>query len=344
MYGDTMLNVDLARFWRAHAESGAVGSLFLHPNDHPQDSDLVEVDARGRIAAFHAYPHAAGTYYGNLVNAALYVLERRALEPYAGSAAYKDFGKHLFPRLLADGVELHGYRSPEYIKDAGSPRRLDEVRADFAEGRIGRGSFGTAAPAVFLDRDGTINRHIGYVRSAAELELLPGAGAAIRKFNRAGIRTVVATNQPVLARGDCTEGQLREIHNKLETLLGAEGAYLDAIYYCPHHPHTGFAGERPELKVACACRKPGTGLIERARRDLNLDLSRSWLIGDSATDIRTAANAGIRSILVRTGQVGDAGVFPERPDATVADLPAAADLLLSGPSRFQPAERTGSDE
>lgn len=342
MYGDTMLNVDLARFWNAHLDSGAPASLFLHPNDHPQDSDLVELDARCRIAAFHPYPHAAGRYYGNLVNAALYALDREALGPYAaGRAAYPDFGKHLFPHLLARGVGLHGYRSPEYIKDAGTPERLDEVRADFRAGRIERGSFATPQPAVFLDRDGTLNREVSYVRTPDELEVFKGAGPAIRRLNLAGIRTVVVTNQPVLARGECTEAQLREIHNKLEALLGAEGAYLDAIYYCPHHPHKGYPGERADLKIVCSCRKPATGMIDLATQALNLDLSRSWLIGDSDTDVKTAANAGLRSILLGTGGCNPCGAPSEAPDAVLPDLATAVDFLLSSPWRFR---RAGSPD
>ena len=334
MYGDTMLNVDLRRFWDAHAASSAA-TLFLHPNDHPQDSDLVELDSTGRVAAFHPYPHDPGKYYANLVNAALYVIDRKALEAYAGSAEFPDIAKHLFPHLLGEGLELGGYRSPEYIKDAGTPERLDEVIADCESGRIARGSFATPAPAVFLDRDGTLNREVSYVKTPSELQVLPGAAAALRRLNRAGVRAVVITNQPVVARGECSEEDLAEIHRKLETVLGAEGAYLDAIYTCPHHPDRGFAGERPELKFRCACRKPATGLVAQAARDLNLDLARSWLIGDSSRDIATAEAAGIRSILLKTGYGGRDGVYSSVPDAVLPDLGEAVDYLLADSSRFE---------
>jgi len=334
MYGDTMLNVHLQRFWEAHAASSAA-TLFLHPNDHPQDSDLVELDAAGRVAVFHPCPHAAGKYYANLVNAALYVIDRKALEPYASPASFPDFGKHLFPHLLREGLRLGGYRSPEYIKDAGTPERLDTVIAAYESGRIALGSLATPAPAVFLDRDGTLNREVSHVKAPSELEVLPGTASAIRRLNEAGIRTVVITNQPVVARGECSEADLAEIHRKLETELGAGGAYLDAIYYCPHHPERGFAGERPELKFPCACRKPATGLVAQAVRDLNLDLARCWLIGDSSRDIATAAGAGIRSILVKTGHAGAGGVYRSAPDAVLPDLPQAVDFLLADRSRFE---------
>jgi histidinol-phosphate phosphatase family protein len=329
MYGDTMLNVDLERFWLAHQASGAAASLLLHPNDHPHDSDLVEVDAQNRIVAFLPYPHDSARFYANLVNAALYVFNRDALRPYANAVEYPDFGKHFFPFLLGRGVSLHGYRSPEYIKDAGTPERLDKVNEDYQAGRIGRGSLITPLPAVFLDRDGTLNRDVPYISKPEQLELLEGAAAAIRRLNQADVRVVVITNQPVVARGGCTEQELSEIHRKLETVLGSDGAYLDAIYYCPHHPHKGFAGERADLKVVCNCRKPATGLIDRAVNELHIDLSRSWFVGDTTVDLKTAANAGIRSILLRTGWGGSDARYTVCPEAVLSDLPAAVDFLLS---------------
>jgi len=328
MYGDTMLNVDLDRFCEAHARQGAGASLLVHPNNHPHDSDLVETDEGGRIAAFHPYPHPPDRYYQNLVNAALYVVERRALEPYGPPAGALDFGKHLFPRMLGAGEFLYGYRSPEYIKDAGTPERLDQVMADYESGRIARGSFATPAPAVFLDRDGTLNLEVNRVKTVEQLEVLEGVGEAIGRLNRSPYRAVVITNQPVIARGDCSEQTLRAIHNKLETMLGRSHAYLDGLYYCPHHPERGHPGERVELKIACDCRKPAIGLIRQAQRELNLDLARSWFIGDSTVDLQTAANAGVRSILVETGYQGQDARHPARPDRVCADLGAAVEFLL----------------
>ena len=330
MYGDTMLNVDLARFWRAHRESRADVSLLVHPNDHPLDSDLVEADESGRIVSLHPYPHAPGRDYENLVNAALYIVNRDALERLPPSSGAVDFGKHIFPSMLAGGALLYAYRSPEYIKDAGTPERLDSVRADFAGGRIAQGSFETAAAAVFLDRDGTINYEVDRVKTPDELRLLEGAAQAIRRINRSGRRVVIVSNQPVIARGDCTEAELRAIHNRMETLLGREGAYVDAIYYCPHHPDAGFSGERPELKIRCNCRKPATGLVEQACREMNLDLSRSWLVGDSTVDIMTARSAGVRSILVQTGYGGRDARYRVDPDRVAGDLGEAAGIIMAG--------------
>jgi len=324
LYGDTALNVDLRRFWDAHLAHGADASLFVHPNDHPQDSDLVETDQSGRILDFYPYPHPAGHFYPNLVNAALYVVNARALEPWLTLRPPLDFGKDLFRLMLLQGQHLFGYRSREYIKDIGTPERLDRVEADLRSGRIAASSFATPAKAVFLDRDGTINEEVNRVSDPAEFRLLPGVAAAIRRLNRSGYATVVVTNQPVIARGDCTEDTLREITNKMETQLGEAGAYLDAVYYCPHHPDKGFPGERAELKFVCSCRKPATGLITAACRDMNLDLASSWLIGDSETDMLTARHAGIPSILVETGHASGDSV----PDHRFPSLTEAVDFLL----------------
>lgn len=294
MYGDTMVNVDLQRMINAHpAEASA--TLLVHPNDHPQDSDLVEMNEHNEIIAFHSYPHATDANLENLVNAALYVFSKGALEAAKCPA---DIAKQLFPALLANEKVLRGYRSREYIKDAGTPERLERVRHDYQTGRIASASFDTPAPAVFLDRDGTLNRDSGWLNAPDKLELLPGAAEAVRAINRAGRLAVLITNQPVIARGECTEAGLRQIHNRLEWLLGESHAYLDAIYYCPHHPDSGYPGERPDLKTVCTCRKPATGLLETATRDLNIDVGRSWMVGDSTADMQAAQNFGIRSVLV----------------------------------------------
>jgi histidinol-phosphate phosphatase family protein len=328
IYGDTMVNVDLERFYSAHRRSGAQATLFLHPNDHPWDSDLVETDERGRVIAIHGYPHPEGAELPNQVNAALYVLKADLLRGLAVPAAPMDFAKDLFPQLLASGVHMHGYRSPEYVKDAGTPERLDRVEADVRSGAVARGSLSVQRPAVFLDRDGTINEQVTYVSRPEQLKLIPGSAEAIRNLREAGYRVVVITNQPVVARGDCTEAELLRIHDHMEMELGSSGAFIDGIYACPHHPDGGFAGERAELKVACECRKPGDGMVRQAVRELNLDLAGSWFIGDRTGDLQTAYNCGIRSVLLRTGSGGRDRRYEAVPDFVFDNLLAAAQFIV----------------
>lgn len=329
MYGDTMLEVDLDRFHQYHAENKNVAAtLFLHPNDHPHDSDLVELGEQGNVTAFHPYPHDGDKYFPNLVNAALYWVRKPALEPWRGHDGMLDFGKELFPAMLQRGMTLRGYNSPEYIKDCGTPARIDKVCSDFESGRILRASLGSKQMAVFIDRDGTLNREVDHLREPEQLELLPGVEHAIRRLNRNEFRVCVVTNQPVIARGECTVDGLRQIHNKLETMLGREGAYVDRIYYCPHHPDKGFAGEVTELKIDCDCRKPKTGMIDAAVSELNIARDRSWMIGDSTSDVLAGRRAGVRTVLVETGYAGLDEKYWATPDYILPDLPAAVNFIL----------------
>jgi D-glycero-D-manno-heptose 1,7-bisphosphate phosphatase len=217
------------------------------------------------------------------------------------------------------------YDSPEYVRDMGTPERYRQVEADFASGIIHAKNLSRRQRAVFLDRDGVINRSVGYLWSPDELELLPGACEAIRKINASGFLCIVVTNQPVIARGEVTVEELGEIHNKMETLLGMEGAYVDAIYYCPHHPDRGFAGEIPELKIECDCRKPRPGMLLAAARDFHIDLPNSWMVGDRDTDIGAGKNAGCRTVFV---QSNGASAGKATADRTVKSLLEFVDRYL----------------
>lgn len=330
LYGDTFMDVNLRRFWDAHEASGSVGTLFLHPNDHPQDSDLIVIDTNGAVRTILPYPHQQGLDVRNLVNAALYVLDRAGLEDVIPLEGKADIAKHMFPRMLHLGRSLYGYVSSEYIKDMGTPERLDKVERDIVFGLPERLSGRQLRCAVFIDRDGTINREVNHLISPDQLELLPGAAHAIRRLNRNGTLAVVITNQPVVARGDLSFEDLGRIHARLESLLGAGGAYVDGLYFCPHHPDKGFAGEVGELKGTCTCRKPEPGLIDQACRDLYVGRQDSWMVGDTTSDIEAGRRAGIRTVLLRTGHAGVDAKYAVRPDYTAPDLADAVDWILNG--------------
>ncbi len=339
MYGDTLVNLDLTRLAAAHQTSEADATLVLHPNNHPFDSDLVECDDHGWVTAFHNRPHPDNRWFQNLVNAGLYVVNKSALAAFVavgGPPSPLDFGKDLFPAMLRRGQRVLGYNTPEYIKDIGTPERYDKVCQEVEQGVVARSSLRDPAPAVFLDRDGTLNEEADGLRSIDQLRLIPGVAGAVQDLNRAGFRVVVVTNQPVIAKGFVTEAELRLIHNKLESLLGLEHAYVDRIYYCPHHPDAGFPGERPDLKVACSCRKPHPGMLLQAARDLNIDLKRSWMVGDTTIDMQCAKNAGVRSILVRTGHAGRDGKFNALPDSTFDTLAEAARFIVQTSNPSEP--------
>ncbi|MBR1092278.1 HAD-IIIA family hydrolase [Bradyrhizobium manausense] len=329
IYGDLLVDADFAPMIAAHKQNKADGTLFLHPNDHPFDSDLVELDSGGRVIRFLPYPRPPEEFHRNLVNAAVYLLERDALRDFVDIQKPSDFGKNLFAEMIRAGKRLLGYVSFEYIKDIGTPDRLDKAVRDLRSGRVERGRLSSLQQVVFLDRDGTLNEEVDHLHDHRLLSLLPGAGAAIRRLNEAQYRCIVITNQPVLARGECSLHEMDLIHAKLESDLGRDRAFLDRIFMCPHHPDSGFAGEIPELKRACNCRKPELGLIEDAEKIMRIDRKNSWFVGDSTTDIETARRAGLRSILLRTGKGGMDGKFDVRADFTAEGLPQAVDIIVS---------------
>lgn len=184
------------------------------------------------------------------------------------------------------------------------------------------------ARAVFLDRDGTLIRDRQYDFRPDALELVPGAGPALRRLRAAGFRLVVVTNQSGVARGYFDEAAVRAVHRRLAALLAVAGAPLDACYYCPHHP----AGPVSRYAVDCACRKPRPGLLLGAAADLAIDLARSWMVGDIWDDCRAGAAAGCRTVLVSATEPPPGPGDP--PAIRVHDLAGAARAILT-------AERTG---
>ena len=331
VYGDTLFDIDFDRFLRFHQGAESSASLFLHPNDHPEDSDLVELDENQKIVAFHPYPHPEGSWFPNLVNAALYFVEKSSLVAYKNLTPPLDFAKDLFPRMIDDGLRLAGYISSEYIKDLGTPARLDKAVSALSRGLVERASYRHTQKAVFIDRDGTVNEERGHIRRAADLEVFPFVGAALKRLNDAEYRAILVTNQPVIARGEATLADLRTIHGRLDAEVARNKAFFDAKYVCPHHPDSGFEGEVKALKVKCDCRKPLPGLVNQAIRDMNIDPRQSWFIGDTTADFGAAAQAGVRSIGVRTGGGSLDGRYPFEPGVVVDDFAAAVQYILEAP-------------
>ncbi|MDR2479644.1 MAG: HAD-IIIA family hydrolase, partial [Treponema sp.] len=217
---------------------------------------------------------------------------------------------------------LFAYATPEYIKDMGTPDRYYQVEEDIAKGKVSSRNLFRKQRAVFLDRDGTINRCNGFIKNPLDFHLIDGVPIAIKKINNSGMLAIVITNQPVIARGECTIEELELIHKKMETELGNEGAYIDALYYCPHHPDKGFAGERPEFKIDCECRKPKPGMLFQAAQKFNIDLTSSWMVGDDMRDVRAGKAAGCRTALISV---------PEKLDEKTEDAP---DLYCSSLGEF----------
>ena len=294
--GDLIFDVDLHRLAAFHKQKGAQATLLAHPNDHPYDSGLLQTDESDRVQGWLTKEDQR-EWYQNCVNSGIHVLSPRVLDRIP-AAQMIDLDRDILKPLLVGG-EVFAYRTPEYVKDMGTPERIMEVGHDLQTGLVRQKNLREKQRAVFLDRDGTINRYVGFLRDIEQFELLPEVAKAIRLINQSGYLVIVVTNQPVIARGEVTWEELRRIHCKMETLLGREGAYLDDIFICPHHPDKGFAGERPEYKIDCNCRKPKPGLLLQAAEKYNIDLAQSWMIGDSEQDILAGRAAGCKTELVR---------------------------------------------
>ena len=329
---DAVFDVDFNRFVAFHKSHGGLVTLFTHPNSHPYDSGLIIADTSGSVKKWLAKEDERPEYYRNRVNAGLHVINPIILEQSGIDAdkvgTVEENGKHIKVDLdrqllkpLAGTGKMFCYDSPEYVKDMGTPKRYYSVCEDYKAGRVSGKNLKNKQKSVFLDRDGTINKYVGFLRNIDEFELIDGVADAIKKINVFGYLAIVITNQPVIARGEVSFEELEVIHNKMETLLGKEGAYLDAIYYCPHHPHKGYEGERPELKFDCDCRKPKPGMLLKAANDFNIDLSRSWMIGDGEIDIKAGINAGCQTALISEGSYGQT--------ATVQSLKAFVEQYLN---------------
>lgn len=293
---DALFDVDFNRMVGFHKKHGGLVTLFTHPNSHPYDSDLIIANEDGTVEKWLAKEEERPRYYKNRVNAGLHVINPQILNQEISTPRI-DLDRQLLKPLAGTG-KMMCYDSPEYVKDMGTPERYMAVCEDFKKGIVSGKNLHEKQKAVFLDRDGTINKYVGFLRNIDEFELIDGVGEAIKKINTKGYLAIVITNQPVIARGEVTFEELQQIHNKMETLLGYEGAYLDAIYFCPHHPHNGYEGEVREFKTECDCRKPKPGMLFQAAKDYNIDLSRSWMIGDSENDIEAGKNAGCKTGLL----------------------------------------------
>lgn len=306
---DAAFDVDFNRMVAFHQNHGGLVTLFTHPNSHPYDSGLIIADENGHVEKWLAKEDERPQWYDNRVNAGLHVIDPKVLDISLKSLEINkesgfpqgkvDLDRQILKPLCGSNM-MFCYDSPEYVKDMGTPERYHQVEADYKNGVVQAKNLTNKQKAIFLDRDGTINKYVGFLRNIDDFELIEGVAEAIKLINQSGYLAIVVTNQPVIARGEVTWEELNKIHKKMATLLGKEGAYVDGIYICPHHPDKGFEGERPEYKIDCDCRKPKPGLLLQAAKDFNIDLSESYMIGDSHRDVEAGENAGVKkSILIK---------------------------------------------
>lgn len=328
LLGDLICDIYVDRFLEYHYSKKAMVSLLIHPNSHPFDSDIIKLDSEQKVIDILKKNTVRTEIYGNLVNAGIYIIDKKICEQVK-EPVKMDFESDIIFPLIKESGKIYGYISTEYVKDVGTPDRLIAAEKDIEKRIVSKKNLSNKQKCVFFDRDGTINKYVGLVDSPEQLELEEGVEEALCKLNKSEFLSMLVTNQPVVARGMCTEDDVKRINNKLEMLLGNRGTYLDAIAFCPHHPDKGYDGENVIYKIDCECRKPKTGMIEKLAKLYNIDLAHSWMVGDTTVDIKTGENAGLKTILVRTGMAGEDAKYDVVADYEADSLLEAVEIILS---------------
>lgn len=294
IYGDLFVQTSLLELRNSLNSEDVDFVQMVHPSSHMQDSDLVVLNENNLILDYSLKPRAVDHLVSNVANAGIYAFRRETFMKFDTFKNKIDLDRELLPQMIKQGAKGKVIRNFGYIKDAGTPERLVQINIDFKKPYFAR----EVRPAIFLDRDGTINRSNGYIARTEQLEIYSDVTKFVADANRSGYWVIVVTNQPIVARGEAKLEDIKRLHAKIDAHLALEGAYIDAYYLCPHHPDSGFAGEVKALKFDCSCRKPQAGLILKAMQDFKIDILNSVLIGDSEADRLAAEMANIRFIRI----------------------------------------------
>jgi mannose-1-phosphate guanylyltransferase/phosphomannomutase len=332
LFGDIIFYIDWDKFINFHKLKDGVGTFIVHPNNHPFDSDLVLVDDTCKINSI-SYKNSERQYYKNIVKSGIHIFKKEIFN-FVELEKKQDLEKDIVGKMLTNNYNFYAYKTPEYIKDMGTCERLKQVSKDLQKDLPFQKALCTKQKCIFLDRDGTINKFRGLLHDIDKFQLETLASEAIRLINSSGYLCIMVTNQSVVARNLCTITELDNIHGKMETLLGNQGAYLDDIYYCPHHPDGGYPEENKAYKIKCHCRKPDTGMIDMAAEKYNIDLSRSFIIGDSLVDIKTGINAGLHTILLTADQHDNKQFLATKPEYIFKNLYDAVNFILNSHQDF----------
>jgi D,D-heptose 1,7-bisphosphate phosphatase len=300
--GDIIFDLDFNRIINFHIQKKALASIVVHPNSHPFDSALIMTNSNNQVTEW-LNKEDDRKYYKNIVNAGIHIISKALIVNNTQIKEKADLDRDLLKPSIQTG-SIFAYQTPEYIKDIGLPERIAQVSLDIEKGIVRKKNLKTEQKCVFLDRDGTINKFNDFIKRPEDLELIDGAAKAINRINASGYLAIVITNQPVIARGEVEIETLDKIHMKMETDLGNNHAYIDDLFYCPHHPDKGFPGEKQEYKIDCNCRKPKPGMILAAAEKYNIDLPNSYMVGDDMRDVKAGIAAGCIPVFLTDKSIG----------------------------------------
>lgn len=295
--GDIFFDVDWKRFFLYHKANKSLITSLVQPSLNKHYNLFTNED--DQLLSLERCELKTGVYFENLDLAGLYIVSKRLLETFSEETECK-FVEDLLLPTSAIG-ETYIYRSSEYVKKVLSPEDQKIIGEDINKGIPALFNFSHPQKAIFLDRDGTINHFGDFVVKASMLELEQGSSEAIKMINASPYLAICVTNQPIVARGEASIEELHKIHNRLETLLLKEGAYLNDLFFCPHFTHGGFPNEVPSLIFKCNCRKPNIGMLQKAAKRYNIDLKESWMVGDTCQDVQTGINAGCHTVMLLGG-------------------------------------------
>ena len=298
IYGDLLFNIDIKRFYKFHLKKKSDLTILSHPSDHLFDSDIIQTDKANAVNEVYLKPHDKNLLSNNNTMAGIFIIKKKLIKNIPRNKKY-DFSKNFLKFLnKKKKYKLFSYNTREYCKDFGTPKRLTKVRKDFNNSKHNYLYYKKKIPAVFLDRDGVLNKDKGPFKYSNPTNFFKNTLKALLKLRRSKYLIIQITNQSGVAKGIITLNELEKSIKKYEMFLSKKGFYFDKIYFCPHHPLKGFKGENKKFKIKCSCRKPKPGLIYKAKKEFNIELKKSFFVGDNITDHKAAHKAGVKSILL----------------------------------------------
>ena len=293
IYGDLIFNIDFIKLIKFHKNKNADCTLAVHPNDHSIDSDCIEIDKNFKSKKIFFKPHLKKNI-PNLCLAGINVINKKTLI-LIKKKKFQDFSKD-FLKLNEKRIKIFGYNTREYIKDAGTPKRINQIKKELKGFKFRNGNINKKIPAIFLDKDGVINKLNKKKHYQKIDKLIKGTINSLKLINKSGFLSILITNQPAIAKGIVSEEKFLKDLNKLSYMLSKNKVYVDRIYYCPHHPQKGYKKEIKSLKIKCRCRKPNNGLFLDAIKDLNIDKKKSYVIGDQISDYLASKKTNLNFI------------------------------------------------
>ena len=310
IFGDLLFDINFKKVFEFHKKKKSDLTILVHPNAHPYDSDLVVKNSKSKLIKIIKKPHRTNLIYNNLVMMGIFLVDKKLLHLIKNQKNKNlDFTKQFIVTLLKKKKNIFCYETREYCKDMGTPNRYYQTLKDYKVRKPLIFNSQKKVPAIFLDRDGVINKDSGPLIYSNPLDLYKDVILSLKLINKSNYLSVLITNQPHVAKGFITMKYLINSFKKLETKLGDNKIFLDKIYFCPHYPFSGFKGEKKKLKINCNCRKPKIGLLLKAKKDLNIDMKKSYFIGNSEVDYVTALKAGVKPIIVRNKSFNIKGVL-----------------------------------